>query len=149
MRRPRGPAWTHDLFVSYRHEEPDASWVTKRFVPALCAQEMSVFLDHGDFRLGPPVMPNMELGVEASRFTVAVRTSRYLRSTFTAAEFEMAYRLGLVESQPRLIVVLREALPPLDLGLPSVDMIDDARFDDGIAEIQRMVRSPFPRWARP
>jgi hypothetical protein len=139
VRRHSAERAHHDVFISYRHVEPDASWVTQRFVPALRAAGMTVYLDHGDFRLGPPVSSNMEDGVEASRFTLAVWTPNYLTSRFTAAEFDMAYGLGVAESRSRLVVVERGHLPPPDVAVPRVDMTDDACFDAGVAEIRRIV----------
>jgi len=115
---------TYDFFVSYRHREPDKSWVRKILVPALEASQ-----------LGAPLVTEMARAVEESRFTVAVITTAYIQSNFTELENVMAKQLGLENSQVRLIGVIRD--PELDMnqvrldirGSLMLDMTDDDEFD--------------------
>src|SRR4051794_36277414 len=106
------PPLTHDVFVSYRRQEPDRSWVLRRLVPALRADGLRVLLDEEDFRLGEPLTLAMTRGVETSRYTVAVLTEAYLKSTYTELESLMAEHLGLEQAQARLIGVMREHVEP-------------------------------------
>ena len=137
---------THDAFVSYRHYEPDKSWVTRLLVPALRAGGVRVYLDTVDFRLGEPVIDAMTRGVEVSRYTVAVLTPAYLASSFTEIESLMAEHLGLENKQTRLLGVMREKVTPrLSMRLRIwLDMTDDADFADGVARLTREVLTPWP-----
>ena len=145
-RREAAARLTHDVFVSYRRQEPDRSWVKRRFGPALRAAGVRVFLDDDDFRLGEPLIDAMTRGVELSRYTVAVLTHAYLKSTFTDVESLMAEHLGLEEARARLIGVMREPVTPrLSMRLRIwLDLTDDADFDDGVARLARELRIPWP-----
>jgi hypothetical protein len=127
---------THDVFVSYRRLEPDRSWVRRRFVPALRAAALRVFLDDDDFRLGEPLIEGMTRGVEVSRYTVAVLSQAYLDSTFTEVESLMAEHLGLENAEARLIRIW-------------LDLTDDADLDDGVARLAREIRAPWPTASAP
>jgi len=126
---------TYDFFVSYRHREPDKSWVRKILVPALEARGLRALIDYRDFQLGAPLVTEMARAVEESRFTVAVITTAYIQSNFTELENVMAKQLGLENSQVRLIGVIRD--PELDMnqvrldirGSLMLDMTDDDEFD--------------------
>jgi hypothetical protein len=149
MTGPTGPATarhTHDVFVSYRRQEPDRSWVTRRFVPALRTAGVRVFLDDDDFRLGEPLIEAMTRGVEVSRYTVAVLSHAYLVSSFTEIESLMAEHLGLENAQARLIGVMREHVTlRLSMRLRLwLDLTDDGDFDSGVARLARELSTPWP-----
>jgi hypothetical protein len=91
---------THDLFISYRQCEPDVGWVRNRLVPALEAAGLHVFVDYRDFTVGEPLDELMERGIATSRFTLAVVSSRYDASRFTAFESALA--------PERLLAILTE-----------------------------------------
>ncbi len=139
------PGLTNDVFVSYRRHPPDRPWVRGRFVPALRAAGVRVFLDDDEFRLGEPLIIAMTRAVEVSRYTVAVLTPQYLTSTFTDLESLMAEHLGLENAEVRLIGVMREAVTPrLSMRLRLwLDLTDDAAFDDGVARLSRELRRPW------
>jgi hypothetical protein len=127
----------YDVFVSYRQREPDRSWVHERLVPALSARSLKVFVDYRCFRLGAPLVKEMERGVTQSRYTLAVLSPDYLASSFTEMENLMADHLGLEESRRRLLAVMRRFCDP---GLRTrfrlwLDMTDDAQFD---ANLERL-----------
>jgi TIR domain len=140
------PPLTHDVFVSYRRQEPDRSWVRGRLVPALQTHGLRVLLDEEDFRLGEPLILAMTRGVETSRYTVAVLTEAYLTSTYTELESLMAEHLGLEQAQACLIGVMREHVEPrLSMRMRVwLDLTDDADFDAGIARLARELRTPSP-----
>lgn len=135
---------THDVFVSYRHEEPERSWVTECLVPALRASGVRVFLDVDDFLLGEPVILAMTRAVERSRYTLAVLTPAYLMSSFTELESLMAEHLGLENAQNRLIGLMREQVEPrLTMRLRIwLDMTDDATFEARIERLARQLLTP-------
>ena len=129
----------YDVFLSYRQQEPDRSWVRKVLRPALEARGLSVCIDYRDFRLGAPLVLEMGRAVEQSRYTLVVLTPAYLESTFTEVENVMAEHLGLETRERRLLVVLREPCAPR-LGLRArlwLDMTDD---DEFVHNVDRLVQ---------
>ncbi len=131
-------ALPYDVFLSYRGVEPDRSWVRKKLEPALGAAGLQTFIDHRDFRLGEPLVLEMERAVEQSRYTLAVLTPAYEESSFTEIENVMADHLGLETKERRLLAVMREPTRPR-LGLRTrlwLDMTDDDEFE---VSLQRLV----------
>lgn len=139
----------YDFFVSYRHHEPDKSWVRKTLVPALEARSLRAMIDYRDFRLGAPLVTEMARAVEESRFTLAVITDTYLKSNFTELENVMAKQLGLETSQVRLIGIIRD--PDLDIsqvrldirGSLMLDMTDDNEFEILIERLVGAINNPM------
>ena len=137
IERTHPPAPSFDVFVSYRQQEPDLSWVRCVLVPRFKADNLSVFIDCESFRLGVPLVKEMGRGVESSRYTVAVITPRYLESGFTELESVLAQHVGLEQRKHRLVPVLREASAPW-LGVRAVigiDMSDDSTFETDAARL--------------
>ena len=119
--------FAYDVFVSYRQVEPDLSWVRERLVPRLQVDGLRVCVDYLSFRLGAPLVHEMERAVETSRYTLAVLTPGYLASTFTDLEVVLARHLGLELRQRRLVAVRldRAAEPPLHVAAHLWWEIDD------------------------
>ena len=138
----------YDVFLSYRQQEPDKTWVRKTLYPRLKAEGLKVCLDVVDFRLGEPVIKEMERAVVESRYTTAVLTPTYLSSNFTDFENVIAQHLGLEQSQRRFLGLLREPCTPR-LGIRALyylDMTDDDELDLGIARLATQLReSPGAR----
>jgi hypothetical protein len=107
------PPAKFDVFVSYRHREPDASCVRDRLVPELRRYEVKVCLDVEAFLPGPSLMSQMEQAVLTSRYTLMVLSPAYLEGRFARAETVMAARLGSDEAQRRLMAIV---LAPCDDG---------------------------------
>jgi len=136
VERPKDD-FKYDVFLSYRGIDPDKSWVRKTLYPRLKAEGLKVCLDVVDFRLGEPVIHEMERAVVESRYTTAVLTPAYLSSNFTDFENVIAQHLGLEQSQRRFLGLLREPCTPR-LGIRALyylDMTDDDEFDVGIARL--------------
>ncbi|GHO90789.1 hypothetical protein KSF_008370 [Reticulibacter mediterranei] len=126
--------FVYDIFISYRQREPDKTWVRKTLLPALEARGLHVCIDYRDFRLGAPLIKEMEQAIEHSRYTLAVLSPAYLKSNFTDLENVLAEHLGLEQSQRRLLAVMREACRPR-LGMRArlwLDMTDDEEFEMNI-----------------
>ena len=138
----------YDFFVSYRHREPDKSWVRKTLVPALEAQGLRALIDYRDFRLGAPLVTEMARAVEESRYTLAVITTAYIQSNFTELENVMAKQLGLEKSQVRLIGIIRD--PDLEMdkvrldirGSLMLDMTDDEEFEVLVERLVGAIKNP-------
>jgi hypothetical protein len=132
----------YDVFISYRQQDPDRTWVRTRLVPRLGSEGLRVCLDVESFRLGAPLVLEMGRAVESSTYTVAVLTPAYLESTFTELESVLAEHLGLEERERRLIVIMREFTRPR-LGMRArtwLNMINDANFDQDVITLCRQLR---------
>ncbi|HEV8489950.1 MAG TPA: TIR domain-containing protein [Candidatus Limnocylindrales bacterium] len=143
-------ALPYDVFLSYRGQEPDRSWVRKVLRPALEAAGLRAFIDHRDFRLGEPVVLEMARAVEQSRYTLAVLTPAYEESSFTEIENVMAEHLGLETKERRLLAVMREPTPPR-LGLRTrlwLDMTDDDEFEVSLQRLIHELSLPSSRPGR-
>jgi hypothetical protein len=138
-------AFAYDAFLSYRDQEPDRSWVRKKLVPRLKEAGIRFFIDYRDFRIGAPLLTEMERGVQQSRYTVAVLSPLYLQSGFNEFEGLIARHLGLEQSQRRFMGVLRQRCTP-SLGVRALyylDLSDDDEFDDGVDRLIDQVRQPL------
>ncbi len=136
--------FVYDAFVSYRHQEPDKSWVRRTLVPHLDAAGLRVCLDHRDFRLGVPIVTEMARAVEQSRYTIAVLSPTYLVSTFTELENVLAEHLGLERAERRLLLIRREPCePPLRLRARlMLEMTDETEIEDGLSRLVTEMRQP-------
>ena len=130
--------FAYDAFVSYRQQEPDKTWVRKTLVPKLKAAGLKVFIDYLDFRLGAPIVTEMERAVVQSRYTVGVLSPNYLRSNFTDLESILAEHIGLEQSQQRFIGVMHENCKPR-LGIRVRYYLDMTNEDELEAAVDRLV----------
>lgn len=105
---PPADGYRFDVFISYRQSEPDKAWTQKVLLPELLKKGLKVCIDFRSFRLGFPLVNQMERAVEESRYTLAVLSPAYLKGGFTEFESVMADHLGLEQSKKRFISILRE-----------------------------------------
>ena len=129
--------FVYDVFLSYRHQEPDKTWVRKTLLPKLEALGLKACIDYRDFRLGAPIINEMERAVEQSRYTLGILTPSYLESNFAQLENILSEHLGLEKSQRRWIAVMREECKPR-LRIRArmwLDMNDDDEFDANLARL--------------
>jgi len=134
----------YDVFISYRHVEPDQTWVRAVLEPRLRTAGLRTLIDERDFRLGASLVLEMERAVQESRYTLAVVTPAYLLSTFTELENTLATHLGLERAERRLLVAAREATP-MPLGMRArlwLDMTEDAAFETTFERLLEALRSP-------
>jgi hypothetical protein len=127
----------YDAFISYRRQQPDRGWVHDHLVRGLRSRGVRVCVDDDDFRLGRPVVLEMERAVEESRFTVPVLTPEWVVSSYTEFEEVLARALGLESGTwPVIPVVRRPTQLPLRLRSTAyLDMTDDATFE---ADLDRL-----------
>lgn len=127
----------YDVFVSYRRQSEDRAWVKKDLVPALKTAGLKVCLDDSCFRLGRPIVSEMERAVLESRYTLAVFSPDYMESGFTELENVMAQHLGMETRKIRFIgLIYRDCKP--DLRFRSslmLNMQDGTEFDDNVQRI--------------
>ena len=134
----------YDVFVSYRHQDPDGPWVREVLVERLREAGLRVLLDVDGFRLGMPLVLEMARGVEQSRSTLAVLSPAYLESNFTELESVLAEHLGLEASERRLVAVLREPCRPR-LGIRArlwLEMTPDEEVARNLPRLVDELRAP-------
>jgi TIR domain len=136
--------FAYDVFISYRQREPDKAWVRKMLLPRLTAEGIRVCIDYQDFRLGVPLVKQMERAVNQSRYTLAVLSPAYLTSNFAELENILAEHLGLEKTQRRLLAVMRaDCLPRLGIRARLwLDMRDDHEFETNITRVVYELRQP-------
>jgi hypothetical protein len=143
MAKPK--SYSYDVFISYRHKLPSMNWVRDILVPRLEADGFSTIIDFRDFRLGAPLISEMNRAVIESRYTLAILTPSYLRSGFTELESIMAEHIGIQEGQRRLIAIMRERCKPR-LSIQArlwLDMSNDAEFDENCLQLAIQLRLPL------
>jgi hypothetical protein len=106
------PEIRYDVFISYSHA--DKTWVKGELLPRLEKAGLKVCLDDRDFRIGAPIVREMERAVLTSRHTIAVLTPAYLSSAWADFEALMIATLDPGSQQERLLPLLLE---PCDLPL--------------------------------
>jgi Caspase domain/TIR domain len=141
---PAQDRFPHDVFISYRDEEPDRSWARKVLLPRIEAQGARACIDFRDFRLGRPRLKATEEAVESSRYTLSVLTPAYLTSQLAEMGSILARFLGEETNQSRWLGVFRTPCPPgLDMrSRMLLDMTDDADFDANLLRLTFELRQP-------
>lgn len=135
--------FVYDVFLSYRHQEPDKSWVRKTLAPRLQSEGLRVCIDYQSFRIGAPLVEEMQRAVLESRYSLAILSPAYLASNFTEIENIMAQHLGLEESQHRLLCVIRQPCAPklrMRISL-MLDMTDDEEFETNVVRLIDQLKS--------
>lgn len=134
----------YDVFISYRQREPEKSWVRQTLLPRLTDAGLRVLIDFKHFRLGAPLITEMERAVKESRYTLIVATPAYFESSFTEFENLIAQHLGLEEAQHRLLLIMRETADltlrlNYKLWLP---MTTDEEFEDNLPRLVEALKEP-------
>ena len=134
----------YDVFISYRQHEPEKTWVRQNLVPRLSEAGLRVFVDYKHFRLGAPLITEMERGVKESRYTLVVATPAYFKSTFTEFENLLSQHLGLEKAQHSLLIVMRETCDlSLRLGYKLwLSMISDQEFEENLPRLIDTLKGP-------
>ena len=135
--------YRYDLFISYRHHDPDKQWVRGELAPALRARGLRLCIDESCFRLGHPILREMERAVVESRCTLSVLTPAYELSGFTDLERIMAQHLDAEQRQLRWLAVILEEVPMrlLDRYRLALDMTDPSAFGSNVAALVSAVAS--------
>jgi hypothetical protein len=138
-----GDGFTYDVFLSYRDHDPDKTWARKTLMPRLEQEGLKV-IEQRRFRLGAPLVKEMERAVTQSRFTLSVLTPSYVEGNFTDLESVLAEHLGLENSQRRLLTLMREYCKPR-LGMRArigLDMTEDDEFEDNLERLVYELKQP-------
>jgi branched-chain amino acid transport system substrate-binding protein len=102
---PADQAGSFDVFLSYRHGDPDEPW-TRELRRRLVDAGFKVAFDAVDFFPACTFLEEMERCVKSSRFTVAVISPRYFDSGNTQEEAIITQVLAMDERKRRLIPLI-------------------------------------------
>jgi TIR domain len=142
---PRAGSFVYDVFLSYRHQDPDKTWVRKALLPHIDEAGLRACIDFRDFRLGAPLVTEMERAVVQSRYTLAILSPAYLAGPFTEFESVISQHLGLEQSQHRLLLVVRE---PCERSLRLrykiwLELKDEEEFAENLPRLIQALKQPL------
>ncbi|HSS20140.1 MAG TPA: caspase family protein [Pyrinomonadaceae bacterium] len=134
--------FAYDLFISYRHQEPDKTWVRKTLVPRLKAEGLRICVDFESFAISGLVINEMERAVEQSRYTVSILSPSYLKSNFAQFEEVLATHLGLEKRQQRYIgIMFQPCTPSLRIRARFwLDMTSNEEFEESFPRLVQQAR---------
>ena len=139
----RARDFMYDVFISYRHQEPDRSWVRETLLPPLHAAGFTVW-NVDSIPSGATFAPATALAVEQSRYVLSVLSPAYLQEDFRELETVLAEQFSLEQTQRRLLVVIREPCrPPLRIRARLIlDMTNDERFESALMRLVDELHRP-------
>jgi hypothetical protein len=126
----QGQAPVYDVFISYRHTEPDRTHAVET-LEALESRGLRVAIDFRDFSPNAHFLTEMERCIRGSRFVLCVVTPRYLASGNTSEEALISKTLDLADRKMRLVPLFFEAVevPTWLYGLVGIDFTETAAVD--------------------
>jgi hypothetical protein len=137
---PRRPgdaaAPAYDVFISYRHAEPDRTHA-QLLLEALESRGLTVAIDVRDFAPNENFLSEMERCIKESRFVLCVVTTSYLDSDHTSEEAIICKTLDMADRRKRLVPLIfeRVELPVWLHGLVGIDFGELA----GVDPVERLV----------
>lgn len=130
-------AYQHDLFISYSHA--DRTWVWNTLLPRLEGAGLRICIDARDFKVGVPLLTNIETAVERSRHTLIVMTPAWMQSEWTEFESLLAATTDPAGQRARLLpLMLIPCQPPLRLRM--LVYSDFTQADQHDQQLERLVR---------
>ncbi|XP_027924366.1 toll/interleukin-1 receptor-like protein [Vigna unguiculata] len=85
MTTPRSPAFTYDVFLSFRGEDTRHGF-TGNLYKALCDGGIHTFIDDEDLQSGEEITPALAKAIEESRIAIVVLSHNYASSSFCLDE---------------------------------------------------------------
>lgn len=139
---PAERSYPFDVFVSYRHQDPDRAWVRGTLAPRLRGGGLAVFLDEDTMVPGHPLIDEMERGVVESRYLVAVLSPRYLTGRFATFEAAMGLHVSVDEQSWRLIPLILEPceLPLRYRTLLALDVSSPDAYEASLTTLEQRLR---------
>jgi hypothetical protein len=126
-----------DVFLSYRHGDPDEQF-TRDLRRRLRDAGFKVAFDQTDFHPAFTFLEEMERCIKDSRFTLVVISPRYFDSGNTQEEAIITQVLAMHERRRRLIPLIREAAS-LPVWLHAFVGVDFSRADPDVDPYDRLV----------
>lgn len=136
---PEGAAASgFDVFLSYRHGDPDEQF-TRDLRRRLTDAGLKVAFDRADFYPACTFLEEMERCIKQSRFTVVVVSPRYFTSGNTQEEAIITQVLAMDERRRRLIPCTVEAVADMPTWMFAVVGIDFSRHDPDVDPYDRLI----------
>lgn len=129
--------YQHDIFISYSHA--DHGWVWNSLLPRLESVGLRVCIDNRDFKIGVPLLTNMEAAVERSRHTLIVMTPAWLQSEWTEFESLLVATTDPAGRRARLLPLMLISCQ-LPLRLQMLVYSDFTQVDQHDQQFERLVR---------
>ena len=137
----KSPVLPYDLFIS--HAEADRAWVQGYLLDELGLTSDRIITPNS-FRLGTPLVDELERAIVNSRYIVLVLSPAYLTDQWSLLAQKLTTHLGVVERTERLIPLL---LKPCDLPLQidfrvRLDCTDDSNWGREIGRVRELLSQP-------
>jgi len=120
-------SYTYDVFISYSHQ--DKEWVRMELLPRIEAENLHVCIDYKDFKVGAPIVTEIELAILTSRKVLLIITPAYLESNWANFEKLMLQVLDPANREQRLIPVLKSKCN-VPLHIKYLTMVNFTESDD-------------------
>jgi hypothetical protein len=142
------PSYRYDVFVSYSHA--DRAWVWDELLPGLESAGLRVCIDDRDFKIGEPILTNIERASTESHRTLVVLSPAWLSSEWTELEALLLQSNDPSGRRVRLLPVLLEPceLPRRIAMLHLADFTQHEGRASGVARLARQLADES-RIARP
>jgi hypothetical protein len=132
-RTPKGEfglAPVYDVFISYRHVEPDKTHACE-LLETLESHKLRAAIDFRDFRPNEHFLSEMERCIKQSRFVLCVVTAAYLDSDHCSEEAIISKTLDMTERRRRIVPLIFEQveLPVWLHGLVGIEFRESASVD--------------------
>lgn len=136
-------AASFDVFLSYRHGDPDEPW-TRELRRRLVDAGFKVAFDAVDFFPACTFLEEMERCVKSSRFTVAVISPRYFDSGNTQEEAIITQVLAMDERKRRLIPLIYQTaeMPTWLFGIVGINFEREDPDIDPFDKLVAALRDP-------
>ena len=129
--------YQYDVFISYSHL--DRAWVWDVLLPRLEGAGLRVCIDDRNFKIGVPILTNIEAAVEKSRHTLIVLTPAWIESQWTEFESLLVATTDPAGRRARLLpLMLSLCQPPLRLRV--LVYSDFTRVDQHDQQFIRLIR---------
>ncbi|MEZ4731508.1 MAG: toll/interleukin-1 receptor domain-containing protein [Caldilineaceae bacterium] len=130
-------SYWYDVFISYSHA--DRTWVWDVLLPRLSESSLRVCIDDRDFKIGVPVLKNIEEAVTHSRYTLFVLTPAWIESQWTEFESLLVATTDPAGRRARLLPLM---LVPCQLPLRIRMLVysDFTQADQHEVQFERLLR---------
>lgn len=140
---PPPDLFQYDALISYRNQEPDKSFA-RTLLTRLEDSGFKVAIDQRDFDPAGRFLEEMERCIKASRFTLAVVSTRYFESGACVEEAIICKVLDMAERRSRMVPLIIESanMPAWLYDIVGIDFTDSAPLIDPHDKLIRRLRNP-------
>ncbi len=133
---PDERTYRYDVFISY--SKADEEWVLDWLLPRLKQAGLQVAIDEETFRLGAPVLEEIERSIAESRYTLAVLSPAYVADAWSDFESLLVQHQDPGARLRRLIPILLEDCDPPD-RIKLIQWVDMREPEGRETQLQRVM----------